>query len=306
MRVGMRRYVLAFAFVLVLPMLALAAVVFTAINRTGAADTLPSGINKGGKIVGTSETAAQELAGIEEGFIRSSGGTYSKVFFTGALDTDLGGINDDGDVVGTYGDSTVNNFDHCFIRDETGEYTSFDIGFPNDGFPDCAGINNDGDTVGSYFDTNTNTTRGWLREEDGTFSHVDVTFDGGVTLFETEAYGINSSNDVVGIYFNAGDHCFLRHLGIYHTIDVTITGASQTNCYGINNGGDIVGSYRSSLDNKDHGFAMSEGKFLTVDVTFTGAETNKVTGINDNDVMVGVYTSADGTEHGFKTSKLPI
>jgi hypothetical protein len=272
------------------------------VSRPGAVDTLPSGINSDGLIAGTSETAAQTAANVEEGFVLR-GRTYRTIFFPGARDTDLGGINDGGEVLGTWGDFSGD--DHCFIRDADGDYKSFDIPFPNNGNPDCLAINNPGDTVGHYFLPGRN--HGWLRTARGTFSHIDVTFDG-VHFFWTEPNGINDNRDIVGMFQDASndDHGFLLHRGKYYQIDVPFAGATQTNCYGINNEGDIVGSYRGG-DGNDHGFVLTDGRFRGIDVNLSDAkETNKVTGINDYGWMVGVYTSTDlsasgdNREKGFK------
>jgi hypothetical protein len=293
MRGHLKRYVLGFGFVLVAPSLALAAFSFQTIDRPRAVDTLPSGINDEGWIVGTSETSAQITTNTEEGFLLREG-TYNSIFFPPpsgeTKHSSLGGINDQGKIVGTW-DSTSE--DHCFWWDEENGYTSFDPPLDTGESPDCNGINKGGDTVGSY--TDTMGVHGWLRKANGAPSTVDFNNN---PLASTEAYGINKDGDIVGLYQDAlgGDHGFLRHNGRDKTVDFNNMPTSHTNALGINDEGDIVGSYTDNLG--DHGFLLREGKYKTVDVNITGAETNKVTGINNRGCMVGVYTY--GNEHGFK------
>jgi hypothetical protein len=298
MRGHLKRYVLAFGLGLVAPSLALAAPSFQPIDRPGAADTLPSGINDAGWIVGTSETSTQETAGTEEGFLLREG-TYKTIVFPAPIPhSNLGGINNQGKIVGTWDDLTA---DHCFLwKEDDGHetYTPFDVTFMNTGAPDCNGINAGGDTVGVYTDP-TFKNHGWLRTATtGTFSAVDVPSSKGSN---TEAYGINKYRDIVGLYqgLGGGDHGFLRHNGVYQTIDFNGLTMSNTNALGINDEGDIVGSYHDATTG-DHGFLLRDGEYKTVDVPFSGAETNKVTGINNRGCMVGVYTGTDGHEHGFK------
>jgi hypothetical protein len=304
MRGHLKRYVLAFGFVLVASSLALAAFKFQKIDRSGSVDTLPSGINDAGWIVGTSETAAQVMTNTEEGFLLREG-SYKTITYPppmGAVPhSNLGGINNQGEIVGTWDDPTN---DHCFLwkKEEDGQekYKSFDVSLTNNVYPDCNGINAGGDTVGSYVDTTVFNNHGWLRRANGTFSPVDVPSTMGSN---TEAYGINKYRDIVGLYQDAlfRDHGFLRHNGVYSTIDFPGLLMPDTNALGINDEGDIVGSY---TDTKDHGFLMRDGEYKTVDVPYTGAETNKVTGINNRGCMVGVYTYTSGLpdnhEHGFK------
>jgi hypothetical protein len=306
MRGHLKRYVLGFGFGLVLSSVALAAPSFQPINRPEAVDTLPSGINDAGWIVGTSETSAQAAAGTEEGFLKREG-EWKRIFDTdpAAVDTALGGINNKGEIVGTW-DERPPEEDHCFLWDEENGYKKTFDPFDTENtldtgeIPDCNGINAGSDTVGSYVDTMGN-IHGWLRMASGVFSKVDFNNN---PLLSTEAYGINKHGDIVGLYQDTqGDHGFLKHNGVYHTIDFKNMPTSDTNALGINDEGDIVGSYCTDCNGtfRDHGFLLRDGEYKTIDVNFSdAAETNKVTGINNRGCMVGVYTGTDTHEHGFK------
>jgi hypothetical protein len=295
MRRHLKRYLFALGLALVVPLLALATLVFQKIDQPFPyIATLPSGINDAGWIVGTSYTHKEAKFGIEEGFLLRDG-QYQKIFYpTGARDTDLGGVNDVGEIVGTYGDLTFK--DHCFLRDKDGFYSPFDMpsSFSNATNPDCNGINQGGDTVGSYSDGVTN--HGWWRTAGGTFYRLDVSISG---ASNTEAWGINKGGDIVGSYERTGIHGFLLRKGSYSPID--FASATNTHAFGINDEGDIVGSYSTAT--MDHGFLLREGHWKTVDVNLPGAvETNRVSGINDHGCMVGVYTGTDTQRHGFEAS----
>jgi uncharacterized membrane protein len=290
-------YVLATGLALVLPLTFLATLESENIDNLAYFRTLPSGINDDDETVGIEETLEEKLSGTEEGFLLHEGFTpkYTKIFYPfGARNTDPGGINAAGEIVGTYSDISLR--DHCFLLDKGGNYTSFDVPFDTQAFPDCNGINIGGDTVGIYTDGNGN--HGWLRTAAGNFYQLDV-----AVASNTAAYGINKDRDIVGSYYDAqllAMQGFLLHNGSYSTIH--FPGSSSTKAFGINDRGDIVGSY--SLFTTPHGFVLHEGKWKTVDVNLPLAvETNKVTGINNRGCMVGVYTSTDiSKKHGFKVS----
>lgn len=68
----------------------------------------------------------------------------------------------------------------------------------------------------------------------------------------TPIWGINTSAQIVGYYFDAGSivHCFLVDVdGMYTTLDVP--SAVSTSAYGINALGQIVGEYSDSAGGHD-------------------------------------------------------
>jgi uncharacterized membrane protein len=130
------------------------------------------------------------------------------------------------------------------------------------------------------------------RAQDPTLITVD--FPNAGLPYITEAIGINSQGDVVGIYVTGGVygtvHGFLRSAvdGSYTSID--FPGALSTSAAGINSRGDIVGTYSTNVFTS-HGFVRSgaTGEFTTIDFPGTG-ELNtytSVSGINDRRDLVG-------------------
>src|SRR5215471_7390242 len=75
----------------------------------------------------------------------------------------------------------------------------------------------------------------------------------GATGFGTNAFGINNSGQIVGLFYDAGNtatHGFLDTGGSFTTINVP--GATSTYAYGINDSGQIVGYFVDALGS--HGF----------------------------------------------------
>jgi len=124
-----------------------------------------------------------------------------------------------------------------------------------------------------------------------TFTSIDVT-----NSTVTQAYGINNSGDIVGLYHDAtGGHGFLYVGGSFTPTDVP--GSSLTYAYGINNSGNIVGYYSGTTGGGYQGFLDVGGNFTTINVP--GAINTYAYGINDSGDIVGVYSDAGGAEHGF-------
>jgi probable HAF family extracellular repeat protein len=118
----------------------------------------------------------------------------------------------------------------------------------------------------------------------------------------TEAFGINSSGQIVGYYLAGGAaHGFLYSGGIYTTLDDPDPLATATFAQGINNAGQIVGYYRDSNGNA-HGFLDSNGTFTTLDDPDPLATSTFAQGIDDAGQIVGYYTEANGSRHGFRYS----
>src|SRR5438309_1009326 len=115
----------------------------------------------------------------------------------------------------------------------------------------------------------------------------------------TNAFGINSPGNIVGLYIDttAREHGFLLAAGSFSTIDVP--GAVRTEARGINNSGHIVGGYIDTAG-RDHGFDLAAGIFSTID--FPGAIATEAFGINDPRHIVGFYLDATGMTHGFSAT----
>ncbi|MGI8402013.1 MAG: hypothetical protein ACR2NS_10505 [Gemmatimonadaceae bacterium] len=127
---------------------------FTRLDVPGASQTLPSGINAAGRIVGS-----YSQGGITRGFVYDDG-VYTTVVYPGAVLTQLRGIGPGGEIVGTYRMASENSFPHIhgFILRKSGEFIQVNYpGHPNTIaqriLPDgtILGCYHDGDTMGSMY-----------------------------------------------------------------------------------------------------------------------------------------------------------
>jgi hypothetical protein len=146
--------------------------------------------------------------------------------------------------------------------------------------------------------------------QDPTFITVD--FPNAGPPYITQAVGINSQGDVVGLYAKRDSmqqvlfHGFLLSNGVYTSIDVP--GALHTFASGINSRGDIAGTYLTNVFTS-HGFVRSgaTGEFTTID--FPGADVGiegtgtEVSGINNRGDLVGRWIDPtcclNGGDHGW-------
>jgi probable HAF family extracellular repeat protein len=119
------------------------------------------------------------------------------------------------------------------------------------------------------------------------FSTIDVP-----GTFQTIAFGINNSGQIVGL----GNPAFLYSDGSF--INFNYPGANQqTEAHGINNLGQIVGQYVA--EGSFHGFLNNNGSFTSIG--YPGASDTFAYGINDSGQIVGYFF--DGTEYrGFLDS----
>jgi probable HAF family extracellular repeat protein len=127
-----------------------------------------------------------------------------------------------------------------------------------------------------------------------TFTTIDVP---GAT--NTEAYGINTADQIVGIFYDATGrlHGFLKDGATFTTIDVP--GATQTEARGISETGEIVGFFYDATGGGRHGFVTDGATFTPIDVP--GAFLTAAYGINTADQIVGTFQDATERYHGFVT-----
>ena len=123
--------------------------------------------------------------------------------------------------------------------------------------------------------------------------HYEVT---AVTVGQaaTEAYGINSFNQVVGFYSDGRSHAFLWHDGA--VTNLGSHGGSTSIAFGINDSGQVVG-WATHADSPYYPFMWEDG-------VMTGLETlgghGGANGINAAGDVVGMSVLADGSaNHGF-------
>jgi hypothetical protein len=238
--------------------------------------TYPQGVNVNGAVVGYYTNSS----GIWEGFLYSTG-TYTALSYPGATGyTRAGGINDSGTVVGDYevnGDNTIHSYTYA-----SGTFTPYND--YNGMSTSLFGVNKAGNKVGSV---------GGNGIVEG---YIDI--GGQLTAFyasgtdATYAFGINSSLEVVGEFFDSSNafHGFSRtSSGTITQIDYP--GALDTVCYGINDSGVITGTYVNA-SGLPYGFTYSNGKFATTD--FAGTR-----GINSKGAYDGVYWGVDGVAQAY-------
>src|SRR5436190_1345612 len=128
---------------------------------------------------------------------------------------------------------------------------------------------------------------------------------------DTIAQGINDAGQIVGYYFDAGNHQhgFLYSGGIYITLDDP-SATNGTFAYGINNAGQIVGSYNDGSG--AHGFLLTISPNpppppgTTADLILRGANSSpyasgqyEIYDIGSNAILAGYQLGTVGTDWQF-------
>ena len=220
---------------------------YIAINVPGSADTVVTGINDSDEMAGSFDDAA----GIWHGFIREASGTYTTFDEPDATLSQLGlgtrvlGINAGGDVTGYYNDNNTGQA-HAFIRDQFGNFTSFDP--PGADGTVANSINLSAEVAGNYTDID-QVLHGFVRDAAGNITSFDP-----LGSFGTFAYSINDAGTVVGQW----DNTALSYRGYERNpsggiSSLSVAAPDSLLVAAINNGGHIAGFY---IDSKQvwHGF----------------------------------------------------
>lgn len=245
----------------------------------GDGESTPWGINTSGEVVGTFTPKGSANS---KGFIYSAG-KYTVLSGPAGTDGPVRGLGiNSAKTAVVVGDYQLGDRDHGFMY-ESGKYTTYDF---ND--TDSTGIfaiNDDGDIAGAF---------GHIGEAQEGFAVIKGTryqFYGEGTA-DTYAQGINNSDEVVGVFFDAKNvaHGFLRSAAGKITV-INYPGAAQTYCYGINSAGEVAGTYITSTG-QDYGFTYVKGKFAVADFA-------TVNGLNAKGAYVGTYFGVDGTATGY-------
>jgi probable HAF family extracellular repeat protein len=249
----------------------------------GITDIRPKGINDSGEIVGYYLDARADVPGpdgtisYEHGFYSTlSGGVrqYSTIdnpssaTATSLVQTRAFAVADNGDVIGWYQQQGYG------IADDGEEYP-----LPTAGFIMSAN---------------------WP----GTFGTLAYSAYGD---FGTHALGINSSDQIVGWYYDGSgeQHGFLRNFTGYGVrgdyISFDPPSSVNTIAEGINDSGEIVGYYETS-NGVYNGFTYNSttGVYSTIDVN--GAADTEPLGVNNSGEIVGGYIDSAGNSHGFVRS----
>jgi uncharacterized membrane protein len=246
------------------------------------APSLAQDINNRGQIVGYTFAS-----GPPQGFL-VEGGVTTIFTFPNAPATVAQGINNAGDIVGAYSLTGDPADGHGFLRDASGNFTSFDFPGPTALFTQGWGINNNGDVVGFYFDGSDFELHGFVRYADGTFQSLDHPNAQGATI----ATGINVSGLISGLYNDptvAPVTGWFRYQGAF--VDVLFPGSTSTDIMDVNDHGGFVGNFHLVDNNPfapDGPAYVNTGRGVAI-IEFPGAEDTDLWGLNDRGDVVGSF-----------------
>jgi hypothetical protein len=242
------------------------------------------GINDRGWLVGAYVVSGSFFA--SHGF-RDTGRTFATIDVPSTLGSPpdgLTGINNSGTIIGFFHGPTSAGIDspNGFIH-HGGKFTIIDL--PGLSTVHAQSISNSGVIVGWAAAGGNTQPHGFVRNEEGQATRLDVSFS-------TYLTGVNDKGAIVGYYspFYLGPvTSFLRQPdGAVSLIQVPGTLLTVVNA--INDAGIVVGYYQTTTGT--HGFVLDRGRFVTIDVP--GASSTEVTGINNHGELAGVFTDAKG------------
>jgi len=266
---------------------------FIKIDFPNATETIASGINARGDIVGR----YNDINGVVHGFLLRKG-TFTIIDVPGASFTWARAINARGDIAGWMQDA--GEVGHAFLLHD-GHFIQID--YPGAVSTIGRGINNAGDVTGNYIDSS-GTEIGFVFQ-DGKFRSVLV------DPCSSDVWSAMDDGQVL-----VGDNCagpdealygFLQDKeGKFRTISFPSGGSFP--CTGprwINERGEIAGLYAVANNSDEcygaeviHGFLLRHNSYIAFDVP--GAVSSWPHAINDDGLIVGVYTDKNGVTHGFK------
>lgn len=266
---------------------------FVKIDFPAAHETIASGINARGDIVGRYD----DVNGVVHGFLLRKG-TFTAIDVPGASFTSARAINARGDMAGRMQDAA--GVDHAFLLHD-GHFTQID--FPGAVSTTGRGINNAGDVTGNYIDSS-GTEIGFVFQ-DGKFRSV---------LVDPCSSDVWSAMDNGRVLL--GDNCAERDGALYGFLQdkkgkfrtISFPSGGSFPCTGprwINEKGEIAGLYIVANNSDEcygagviRGFLLRHDKYIAFDVP--GAVSSNPLAINDDGVIVGAYTDKNGVTHGFK------
>jgi hypothetical protein len=212
------------------------------------------------------------------------------------------GINDLGQVAGSYNATNSSGViePHGFLRDQYGNYTSFDD--PGEVQTSATAINNSGVIAGVYSPNQGGNIDGFIRNASGGITNFSVS-NSRITF----VFAINSSSQITGYYTddtNSNDHGFIRYpSGSIVTFDVP--NAVNTYPAVINDSGMVAGYHVDTTDPDSvrHAFYRdSLGNFTSFDAPGAGtgeAQGTFATGINAAGDITGYFYDANSVGHGY-------
>jgi hypothetical protein len=283
---------------------------FTRFDVPGAFQTIPSGINADGVIVGWyfSGTGCPAAPCVVRGFILEDG-VYTTVSYrnpagTEAFITQLRGIGPSGEIVGSYrmpGEPPVNF--HGFLRTREGDFVSVDYPGHINTIPQR--ILPNGTILGCYHDTDMMATmHGMLRDKDG-FSAIDqmASMHNGATP---------SGRTITGLFtdMTGKPRGYVIDDGVFTPFDVP--NSVGTAAWDMSPSGTIVGLFAPAGASTIHGFVLEQWRVVdgSVSGTYTtitfpvspsvNANYTDVFGINASGDIVGKFREGPtGPFHGY-------
>ncbi|MDP9202501.1 MAG: hypothetical protein M3P26_11305 [Gemmatimonadota bacterium] len=269
---------------------------FTRFDVPGAFQTVASGINAGGVIVGWyfQGTGCPNAPCVVKGFIFEDGAFTTIVYHndvtgTDAAVTQLRGIGPSGEIVGSYrmaGEPTVNF--HGFILTTGGEFVSVDYPGHTNTVPQR--ILPDGTILGCYHDNDQmGSMHGMLSDKDG-FSAIGQTasMHNGATPSLHRITGLFTDGTGKG-------RAYVIEGGVFTPFDAP--NSVFTAAWDMSPSGTIVGLFADAASHT-HGFVLERGQFTTID--YPGSTYTDIFGINASGDLVGKYReTASGPFHGY-------
>lgn len=209
---------------------------FTTIEVPGSFETVLTGINDSGTVIGYSRTDAS--LNPPYSFLYNAG-TFTPITVPGSIYTETAGISDEGQFVGTY--IPMCNCVALGFLYNGAKFTTLNVPFSLAMYPNA--VNNSGEIVG----------RAELVGGPGNvFSEGFLYSKGNYTTFppfdnrgDTVFTGINDAGDIVG---HKGANGFVYKNGVFSSL--AVPGSSFTAPVGINDAGEIVGLYGTGLFRK--------------------------------------------------------
>ena len=299
---------------------------FASVDVPGASNTLATGINARGAIVGI----YYDNAGNEHGFLLENGNFFtvdvpgSLAGVSGVLQTEANGINARGDIVGDYfappgapGAPACTADSPAFSPQcrrgflyRRGQFSDVLVPGKKGSIPNA--ISPNGAIYGCDHDDDYFTSMvGFGRI--GLDTYITLDAGGGELKNPTESV-VGSMNNgatpdgsiIVGLYVDPPDssgqyHGYIVHDGTFQSYDVPGSVATQT--WGINSAADFVGLYDDANGN-EHGFLQRWGADapITIDVPagppFNATLTDAFA-INHRREIVGLYVDGAGNLHGY-------
>lgn len=263
-----------------------------AIDAPGAKETIASAINAHGDIVGR-YTDQQDRV---HGFLLDRTGGWHTLDVPGATFTIARGLNDRGDVVGRF--EGADGIGHGFVF-SNGHYRTIDYPGPARTETFAWAINNSGAVVGRFTLPGRDGPHGFLLM-DGKWSRIDHP-----TSRTSAANGINSSGEIVGIWFDddRNEHSFRLKRGAFSPMDVP--GSRRTLVDAVLDSGTVSGTYTDARG-VHRGYVMdARGCVMTMDqARYPGLTV--VRGLNAKGDLVGRYADDAGIGHGYLIRGYPI